>query len=116
MLRSGSDILTWPLEIRETLVVERVDWNLGNIDVSTGFLFPSRRVIFDTVADCRPEYRHVDRGVLVWLGLQIFVRSFVTRDSLGATGEDSRKSSSAAKEAGASRLTKAADNPSCAAR
>ena len=64
-------VLTGPFEIRKNLLVERVDWNLGDVDVGTGFLFPPRRVIFDTVADCRPEYHHVDRRVLVWLGLEI---------------------------------------------
>src|SRR5271157_2345139 len=53
---------------------------------------------------------------LYGLDLRYSTRSFVTGDSLGASGEESTKLSFAAKDAGTIRLSRTAENPSFAAR
>src|SRR6516225_3401287 len=53
---------------------------------------------------------------LYGLDFRYSMRSFVIGDSLGANGEESTRLSSPAKDDGTMRLSRAADNPSLAAR
>src|ERR1700747_782682 len=53
---------------------------------------------------------------LYGLDFRYSMRSLVMGDSLGANGEESTRSSFAAKETGTMRVNRAAEKPSCAAR